>query len=93
MNLTRSLFHAETHMMTHTLHDNSHMHYMFNIVRASLSPRGGTCYVTLHPSTLAHGTTRTLLTRRQRSNRFMYPTHYRAVKDEWQDAPALKPQR
>ena len=68
MNLTRSLFHAETHVMTHTLHDNSHVHHVFNVVRTSLSPRGGTCYVTLHPSMLTHGTTRTLLTRRQRSN-------------------------
>ena len=93
MNLTRSLFHAETHVMTHTLHDNSHVHHVFNVVRTSLSPRGGTCYVTLHLSMLTHGTTRTLLTRRQRSNRLMYPTHYRAAKDKWQDAPALKPQR
>ena len=59
MNLTRSLFHAETHVMTHALHDNSHVHYMFNVARTSLSPRGGTCYVTLRPSTLAHGATRT----------------------------------
>ena len=50
MNLTRSLFHAETCIMTHTLHDNSHACHTFNVVRTSLSPRGGTCYVTLHLS-------------------------------------------
>ena len=64
MNLTRSLFHAETYIITHTLYDNSHIYYIFNIVRTSLSHRGGTCYVTLHLSILTHGTTRTLLTRR-----------------------------
>ena len=68
MNLTRSLFHAETCVMTHALQDNSHTHHMFNIVRTSLSPRGGTCHVTLHLSMLTHGTARTLLTRRQRSD-------------------------